>query len=451
MSAGSVKCWGYNASGQVGDGSSTDWFIPSDVSVLSTPITAVAAGYSHSCALTSGGSVKCWGLNGSGQMGDGTTTQRTTPADVDGHSSGIASLALGPDSSCALSATGGVKCWGRNNGNVGNGTTRDQRTPSQVTGLTSGVVSISAGGGTGHTCAVFDTGALKCWGYNASGQIGDNSTTTRNTATNVTGSTSGVSAVSTGDLHTCLLSTGGGVKCWGDNTYGQIGDGTITQRLTPTDVFGLTSGVAAISAGNNHTCAVTTLGALQCWGENSTGQLGDGTTTPSLTPTAVSGLTSGVVAVAAGKNYTCALTTGGGVKCWGANNYRTIGDGTFTQRLVPTDTTGLTSGVASITAGSDHTCAVTTGGGAKCWGHNNYGKSSNGTVSSYLSTPADVAGFTSGVAAVAVGGDHTCLLNIGGGMKCWGNGSFGQLGLYWMTTVTGLSGIGLIEKIFALP
>jgi len=351
-------------------------------------IAAIAGGNAHTCALTSGGGVKCWGWNGYGQLGDGTTTQRLTPVSVSGLASGVSAIAVGGYHTCALTSGGGVKCWGRNDyGQLGDGTTTDRHTPVSVSGLASGISTITAG--YAHTCALTAGGGVKCWGRNDFGQLGDGTTTECHTPVSVSGLASGVSAITTGLWHTCARTSGGGVKCWGYNGYGQLGDGTTTDRHTPVNVSGLASGVSAIAAGYGHTCALTAGGGVNCWGYNLYGQLGDGTTTTSYTPVDVSGLASGVSAIAAGYDHTCALTTGGGVKCWGKNENGQLGDDTTTNRTAPVNVSGLVSGVSAIAAGWYHTCALTAEGGVKCWGSNYDGQLGDGTTIE-RHTPVDV-------------------------------------------------------------
>jgi hypothetical protein len=202
---------------------------------------------------------------------------------VAGLASGIAAVATGDDHSCALTTAGGVVCWGFNNhGQLGNGTNLDSTTPVTVTGLSSGVGAIVAGGY--HTCAVTTAGNLLCWGHNASGQLGDNSTTNRAIPVPVANLGSEVAAVAGGYSHTCELTTAGVVRCWGDNTYGQLGDGTTTERHAPVLVSSLAGVSTAVAGANGHTCALTTAGGALCWGANGAGQLGDGSRTASSLP-----------------------------------------------------------------------------------------------------------------------------------------------------------------------
>jgi hypothetical protein len=195
--------------------------------------------------------------------------------------------------------------------------------------------------------------------------------------------------IATGEEHACVLTAAGGVKCWGWNAYGQVGDGTTTLRRTPVTVRGLSSGVSAISAGDWHTCALTTAGGALCWGYNQFGQLGDGTGTHRLTPVPVSGLSSGVTAIAAsgglderapgeddlGGEHTCALTTAGSVLCWGDGWFGQLGAGAlFDLRLTPVVVNGFSSGATAIAVGGTHSCAITVSGGAKCWGQTGTGR-----------------------------------------------------------------------------
>ncbi len=353
----------------------------------------------HTCAVTTSGGAKCWGRNRYGQLGNGTFSVygSATPVDVSGLTSGVAQISTGQRHTCAVTTSGGAKCWGYNGfGGLGNGALSDSATPVNVSGLTSGVAQMSVGHF--YTCAVTTSGGAKCWGYNAYGMLGNGTFSNSATPVDVSGLTSGVAQISAGDFHACALTTSGGVKCWGHGGEGQLGNGTFYNSATPVNVSGLTSGVAQISAGYYHTCAVMASGGVKCWGSNVYGGLGDGTFNNSrTTPVNVSGLTSGVAQISAGLHYTCAVTTSGGAKCWGYNINGQLGDGTVSNRATPVDVSGLTSGVAQISANAFHTCALTTSGGAKCWGSNVYGQLGDGTFSS-RPTPVNVSGLTSGVA-----------------------------------------------------
>jgi alpha-tubulin suppressor-like RCC1 family protein len=424
MTGGGVRCWGNNGSGQLGDGTTNNRLAPTGVNGLGIGVSAVAAGDTHTCALiTSGGAVKCWGSNDRGQLGNGADPTQPIPADVTGLGSGVSTVVAGYWHTCALTTGGGVKCWGDNyHGQLGDGTSlNDRLTPVDVQGLTSGVISIAVG--LEHTCALSGGGAVKCWGFNWLGALGDGSTNSRPTAAEVTGLATEVTAIVTGHARTCALTIGGGVKCWGAESWDY--DSLPIYSLTPVDAAGLTSGVIAIAAGLYHTCALTTTGGVKCWGDNGFGQLGDGTTTERLTAVDVTGLSSGVIAIAAGGYATCALTSGDAVMCWGPIWSADGNSATITA--TPAQVTGLGSGVNSVVTGDTHSCARLSAGAMKCWGSNGDGQLGDGTHVD-RTAPVDVIGLASGVSAMAVGGSHTCAVTSGGGARCWGFNGNGQLG-----------------------
>jgi alpha-tubulin suppressor-like RCC1 family protein len=428
---GGVKCWGSNQNGQLGDNSTSDSFTPVDVVGMSTGVVAISLGSSHTCALTAGGGMKCWGNNVGGELGDNSVIQRKIPVDVFGLTSGVSAISAGAYETCALTLGGGMKCWGDNAlGQLGDGSTTPSRTPVDVSGLTSGVLAIKAGNRT--TCAVTATGGAKCWGDNLYGQVGDGTTFTRHTPVDVFGLTGGVVALSNnaGSEHTCALMTGGGVKCWGRNDRGQVGDNSpsIPGTHLPADVVGLQGGVIGIAVQQLSTCALSATGKPRCWGDNLVNELGDGTKIQRNTPTRLSTIsTSEVAMLALGESHTCVLTLAGGVKCWGFNSDGELGNNSIAQSLVPVDPLGLTSGVAYVAAWKFHTCVVTTGGAAQCWGQNTSGSLGDGTGFD-RHVPTDVVNLQTGMASVAAGPNHTCGLTTGGGALCWGANASGQLG-----------------------
>jgi alpha-tubulin suppressor-like RCC1 family protein len=420
--AGAVKCWGANYRGQLGDGTIVTRSTPVGVVLTGTTAVSIAAGAASTCAVTAQGGVKCWGWNGDGQLGDGSTLDHTLPADVSGLTSGVSSVTSGYAHGCAVKANGTMSCWGSNvSGQLGDGTTVDRLTPVAVTGLT-GVAGASAGGG--HTCALTQAGGLKCWGDNSAGELGDGTTNSHSSAVDVSGLGAGVSAFASGFSQTCAV-TAAGVKCWGYNAAGELGDGTTTNRLTPTDIPG-SSGATAIDAGGDslglHTCAVTWQGHVLCWGDNQRGQVGSGYGAYRKA-VAVTGLEAGITALSVGEDFGCAVTSAGGVRCWGRNWGGQLGDGTNTARSMAADVSTLGSGIQSVSSGAGHACALTTGGGVKCWGWNGDGQLGNGTTTDSL-VPVQVSGLTSGVLAVAVGIRHTCALVSPGSVRCWGGGGY---------------------------
>jgi len=335
---GGIECWGPAS-------------VPMQVSGLASGVTAVSAGYNFACAVTVGGGVECWGDNSYGQLGNESTTSSLVPMQVSELTSGVTAVSAGSLSACALASGGGVWCWGYNgDGELGNNSTTNSPVPVQVSGLTSGVTAVSVG--YNSVCAVTAGGGVECWGYNHIGQLGNNSTTSSSVPVQVSGLASGVTAVSAGAVSACALASGGGVWCWGYNGDGELGNNSTTDSLVPVQVSGLTSGVTVVSVRYDSACALTAGGSVECWGAGGDGQLGNncslgGGCTNSSVPVQVSGLTSGVTAVSAGNDFACALTASGGVDCWG---YESLGDNN-SHSSVPVQVSGLASGVTMVSAG----------------------------------------------------------------------------------------------------
>ena len=396
-----------------------------DVATYTGDLPRISEGGSHTCALTSSGGVKCWGWGGKGQLGNDGTSNTDAPVDVvstDGSSTPLANIiqiSSGLEHTCALTASGGVKCWGRAAlGRLGNNdSTNNKDAPVDVVSVNdvntalSGIVQIS--GQLDHTCALTSEGGVVCWGKNDNGRLGnDCNSSCSNSAQPVTvvaanGSTAplaNIVQVSAGGHHTCALTANNTVKCWGWGARGQLGNGGTTVSVdAPTNITNISrssilfDNVTQINTGHEHTCAVTSTGNVACWGEEYYGRLGnkatDDETGPVFVHTSSTSASSlgGIVQVAAAGGHTCALTSGGGVKCWGRGAEGRLGDNCFEGTCVKSDTaidvhaadgnTNALSGIAKLGNGSNHTCAVTTSNEVKCWGAGGNGRLGNDATS----------------------------------------------------------------------
>ena len=339
------------------------------------------AASTHTVFIKNDGTVWTWGKNDNGQLGDGTTTQRTSPVQVPGLS-GIVAVAAGDAHTVALRGSDGtVWTWGKNdNGQLGDGTTTQRTSPVQVPGL-SGVIAIAAGGS--HTVVIQSDHTVWCWGNNANNQLGNNSTIQSSVPVQAIGLTNAI-AIAAGSTHTVALKSDNTVWTWGGNGNGQLGIGNTTQNTVPVQV-GSIANVIAIAAGGTHTIAVRndiTRISVWTWGNNASGQLGIGNTTQSTYPVQVSNLTN-VTTVSGGADFSVAMKDDGTVWTWGNNSNGQLGIGNTTQSLLPVQAGGLST-VTAIAAGTIHSAALQNDGTVWTWGGNGNGQLGNGNTTDAL-------------------------------------------------------------------
>lgn len=341
VNGGEVVCWGNNWFGQLGDGTTLWTNTPVRVHGLSTAV-AVAAGIGHTCALLVGGAVQCWGDGRFGALGNGSWESSSVPVDVLGIADAVL-IAAGNDHTCVVLGDGSARCWGGPgfDGELGNGPANGSNVPVVVPSV-SGATRLAAGGS--ETCVVVGDAAVRCWGSGGYGQLGNGSSVSA-PPVEVLEINSAVD-VAVGGEHACAVLVDGTSRCWGWGEFGQLGNGLNETTSVPVQVSGIANAVS-IAAGEAHTCARLVDQSVQCWGKNISGQLGDGTNAGSNVPVSVSGL-SGVVDVVGGglwwgPGQSCAVLEDGSVWCWGDNYSGQLGDGTNSASRVPVVVLGSTS------------------------------------------------------------------------------------------------------------
>ncbi len=452
-----MYCWGNNTNGAIGDNSTTHQSSPTLVSQGALPagwnMKKVVSGSSYSCGIASDNKAYCWGINTNGQLGDASTTQRLTPVAVAQGAipvgATIVDITVGVSHTCAIASDYKAYCWGLNtNGQLGDNSTTQRTSPVAVN---QGAIPVGAtikqiGVGLSHSCALATDSKTYCWGANTNGRLGDNSTTQRLTPVAIVRGAMGVSMV---HQQLAVLGNGGCViasdnkpYCWGLNTDGQLGDNTIVQKLAPVAVVqgAMPAGflVNQLVGGFTHTCAIANDNKAYCWGLNTNGQLGDNSTTQRNLPVAVSAgaLPSGLMvrSLALGGTHTCAIASDNKSYCWGQNTNGGLGDASTTQRTTPVAVAGVNEinymTYSALSAGSFYNCAIAADVKAYCWGIGGPALGDGSSAQNDTPGPVSQGAMPTGsmVNAISAANNHTCAIATDNKPYCWGIGNNGALG-----------------------
>jgi alpha-tubulin suppressor-like RCC1 family protein len=445
LSDGLVDCWGSNFFGQLGSGTTNIVNVPIRSNII-TPAVAVTAGIYHTCAIAADGTASCWGENALGQVLPNGPTLQLSPGPPVPSLANTVEISAGELHTCAATGDGQIRCWGSNQyGQHGDGNTLLSGVDS-VAGVIGTFLARRVTAGNQFTCGVRGAGAAACWGAGTHGQLGDSAASSSANPVAVTGLANAIAISAGSSAHACMIDGQGGAQCWGSNSSGQLGNNTTISSARPVHVAAGTAPFTGIAVGDAHTCALTANGAVNCWGAADRGQLGSGGTVNSPAPGVVFGV-SNAVGVVAGIKFACALLATGQVSCWGDNTANQLGDGgaqPFSKLPVPVP--GLLNAVA-ISAGSSHVCALTAAGTVSCWGANTRGQiGNNSTVPA--SFPTTVQGLTDAV-SISAGAYFTCAARAPGIASCWGANDSGELAA--VDNVDHLTPTVVASSIFFLP
>ena len=469
-----MVCWGSNGGGQIGDGTTSAHSIPVSPSNISN-VQAAALGVGHTCVIFTDGTVYCWGTNNIGQLGDGTMSNRFTPnptpttlVPITLPSSSTpdtaVQIAAGNNFTCVLTASDNVWCWGTNlKGQFGNGTLMPASSATPVQSLASGQMLTAIYGGTNATTNVGYLCGLKpvmgfgvvplCWGYDGDGQTGNQTTlpavVTPTPALNITN----VISIGLGPAHMVALYGDNSEMGWGDFGNGKLGDGTSVGSLTSVARGASIPNATSVAAGGAHSCAISGANhTVSCWGDNSFGQLGNslvGINYSAPDPTTITNASK----LELGDNFSCALKSTGHVVCWGGNEHGQVGANSGGAYFDTPQTLGLTN-IVDIAVGQFHACAVDNTGAVYCWGDSTFRQLGDAPVMASYQAPALIADAPPNVVAVAAGARHTCVLTQAHEIYCWGANSDGQLGMgltdgtrYFAAQSMPVMGVGTIADL----
>ena len=418
-SDGTLWAWGFNDHGELGDGTTNSQAAPVQIGTDNNWIT-VSAGMYHSIALKSNGSLWAWGYNADGAVGDGTGITQYSPVQI-GIDNKWTAITASQLHSIGLKSDGSLWTWGYNaDGELGDGTTVSRLSPIKI-GAENDWVSIAAGAS--HSFGSKSDGTVWAWGYNSEGQLGDGTTLLKTDPIQTSVILKDWLILSGGDNHSVGLKLDGKLWSWGDNSFGQLGDGTIIQRKSPVQI-GTGNNWISIDAGAWHNLALRSDGTLWAWGQNIKNQLGDGTTVNKIIPVQI-GIDHNWVSIAGGETHSLALRSDGTVWAWGENVNGQLGDGTTVNRSAPVQV-GFDNNWVAISTGKDHSLGLKSDGTLWGWGRNDLGQLGDGTNINRAS-PVQI-GIGNDWTNMVAGGSHNLAIKSAGTLWGWGSNNFGEIG-----------------------
>jgi alpha-tubulin suppressor-like RCC1 family protein len=418
-----LKCWGSNIFGTLGNGLLEESLSPITIDE-STNYLSISSGRSEFCGITTSGVLKCWGDNYYGEIGIGTIGEVNTPTIVD---PGInyKKVAINGSRICGITTSDELKCWGNNDyGSVGDGTTTNRTAPVLID---SGVGYSDIALGQQFTCGITISNQRKCWGSNSQGAwFGNNGfASSDHSSPIVVESSTEFDRIFGGETHMCGITSGNQLKCWGSNSFGEVGDGKIITVKSPLSIDNGTN-YQDLSLGEYYSCGINSYGRVKCWGRNLEGQLGRGESSILKTPT-LSISENKFKKISIGSFYSCGIDINSKVLCWGMNSHGEVGYGNYDMFSYPKQINDISS-YYTVSANQSNTCGLTLGKTIKCWGFNGLNDMTFGG-SSPASTLLPLKIFENQFFKDLSTGDmHRCALNDNGQVFCWGDNSYGQIG-----------------------
>jgi alpha-tubulin suppressor-like RCC1 family protein len=439
--------WGNNSLGRLGDTSITARCTPVSVAGAVKTFCQITAGGGTSHVIDKNGRAWGWGENGVGQIGDNSITSRTTPVSVAGAVKTFCKISTGNEHTLAIDKNGRLWSWGWNIfGQLGTNNTINRVTPVSILGAVKTFCEISSG--QFHSAAIDKNGRAWGWGNNNSGELGDNSVSSRLTPVSVRGAVKTFCKISTGDLHTIAIDKNNNVWSWGNNQDGQLGDGTATRVCTPVSVRGTVKTFCKISTGNNHTIVIDKNGRAWGWGLNNSGQLGNLSYDDRCTPISVLGATKIFCQIYGSDSHTVAIDNNGRAWAWGSNSFGEIGDNSLTQRLTPVSVLGAVKTFCKIGASQLVTNAIDKNGRAWSWGAGFFATLGDNQTATSRLTPVSVLGATKTFCEISSGTGPILVIDKNGRVWAWGSNQYGKLGDNSTTTRLTPVSIGGATKTF---